>query len=274
MRLKLFAFALIAVMVSPAAPAQTLYGLVDLGYQYAKHADGNVNKRFLQSGQHSGSRLGVRGTEVLSAGTYATYQIEFNIQADNGDPAATGTQRQTFVGLGNKGWGELTLGRQYTHTYHAFNVGSASGVGTFSSFYTLDGVGFEQRVSNSVKYSSPALGGFSAGTLWAPGESTTAGASDHGDYSEFALRFARGSIGVAGSLARQVTQVAAIENHLKINQIAAHWDNRAMAFTAATLLAETRVPPRERRRPTSAPTGSTRWRASAAGTRSTGCGVG
>ena len=230
MRAKLLALAAAAAMVSPAAPAQTLYGLVDLGYQYAKHADGDVNKRFLQSGQHSGSRLGVRGTEDLAAGTYATYQIEFNIQAENGDPAATGTQRQTFVGLGNKGWGELTLGRQYTHTYHAFNVGSASGVGTFSSFYTLDGPGFEQRVSNSVKYTSPVLGGFSAGALWAPGESTAAGASDNGDYTEFALRFAQGSIGVAGSLARQVAQVATIENHLKINQIAAHWDNRSYGF--------------------------------------------
>ena len=226
MKHKLFAAALGGALISPAVFAQTVYGIVDVGYQHAKHADGDVNKNFIQSGQQSGgSRFGVRGTEDLGAGTYATYQIEFDVIADSGATSATGmTQRQTFVGLGGKSWGELTLGRQYIHTYHAFSVGSPLGAGTFSSFYTTDIVGFPLRVSNSVKYSSPVFGGFSAGALWAPGESTTAGASDNGDYTDFILRFAQGPIGIAGSVGRQITQAATIENHLKFHQIAAHWD--------------------------------------------------
>lgn len=223
-------------LASSAAFAQTLYGIVDVGYQNAKHADGDVNEHFIQSGQHSASRLGVRGTEELAAGTYATYQIEFDIIADTGATSAAGmTQRLTAVGLGGKSWGELTLGRQYTHTYHAFLVGSASGVGTFSSFLIADGPGITQRASNSLKYSSPAFGGFSAGALWAPGgvlaaESTGAGASDNGDYTDFALRFAAGPFGLGASRARQITQAATVENHLKLNQIAAHWDNRAFGL--------------------------------------------
>ena len=227
-QLKLLAAAALGgTLVSPAVFAQTVYGLVDVGYQYAKHADGIVNKNFVQSGQHSGSRFGVRGTEDLAAGIYATYQIEFNIVADTGGPGATDTTRQTFVGLGSKAWGELTLGRQYTQTYHAFHVGSASGTTTFSSFYTTDGMAFPQRISNAVKYSSPAMGGFSFGALHAFGESTTAGTSDHGDYSDFILRFSPGPIGIAASHARQITQVATVENHLKINQLVGNWDNRA-----------------------------------------------
>lgn len=228
MKTKAWLVAAAGALVSPALLAQTLYGLVDLGYQFAKHSDAVVNKNFLQSGQHSGSRLGVRGNEDLAAGTYAIYQIEFDVVADTGATSASGmTQRQTFVGLGSKSWGELTLGRQYTQTYHAFGVGSAVGTSTFSSFYTADGVGFPQRVSNAVKYTSRAFGGITGGALWAPGESTTAGASDNGDYTDFMMRFSQGPLGIAGSLARQITQAATVENHLKTNQLAAHWDSGA-----------------------------------------------
>ena len=232
MKSRLLAAAVAGALASPAALAQTLYGIVDVGYQHARHADGDVNKRFIQSGQHSGSRFGVRGSEDLAAGTYAMYQVEFNILADTGGPGATDTTRLTMVGMGSKAWGELTLGRQYTHSFHTFAVGSASGYGTFSSFYVPDGPGITTRASNSVKYSSPVMGGFSVGALWAPGgtlatESTAVGASDNGDYTDFALRFTPGPLGIALSRARQITQAAGVENHLKFNQIAANWDNRA-----------------------------------------------
>ena len=39
----------------------------------------------------------------------------------------------TFVGLGSKAWGELTLGRQYTHQFHTIAVGSAAAYATFAS---------------------------------------------------------------------------------------------------------------------------------------------
>src|SRR5687767_3524890 len=110
MRKSLLAVVAGGVLASPAAFAQTPYGVVDLGYQHAKHADGEVNKRFIQSGQHSGSRIGVRGTEDLAGATYATYTIEFDVIADTGATSATGmTSRLTFLGLGSKAWGELTL---------------------------------------------------------------------------------------------------------------------------------------------------------------------
>src|SRR5687767_1022224 len=103
MKKKLLAVAVVGALASPVAFAQTLYGIVDVGYQNSKYSDGDVNKHFIQSGQHSGSHFGVRGSEDLAAGTYAMYQIEFDITADTGATAAAGmTQRLTFVGLGSK----------------------------------------------------------------------------------------------------------------------------------------------------------------------------
>lgn len=231
MKKKLLAVAVVGALASPAAFAQTLYGIVDLGYQNLKYADGDVNKHFIQTGQHSGSRFGVRGSEDLAGGTYAMYQIEFDIQADTGATAAAGmTNRLTMVGFGSKAWGELTLGRQYTHTFHTFAVGSAAGYGTFSSFYTggLGPVtGTTTRASNSVKYSSPVMGGFSVGALWAPGESTTAGASSNGDYMDFAVRYTPGPFGVALSFAQATAEAGGVDNTTDEIQLTANWDNRA-----------------------------------------------
>lgn len=227
MKKKLLAVAVVGALASPAALAQTLYGIVDVGYQNSKYADGDVNKNFIQSGQHSGSRFGVRGSEDLAGGTYAMYQIEFNIVADTGGPGATDTTRLTFAGLGSKAWGELTLGRQYTHTFHTFAVGSASGYGTFTSFYNASTTGIMTRASNSVKYSSPNMGGFSVGALWAPGEDTTPGEKSNGNYLDFAVRYTPGPFGASLSHARTSVDTAGVDEDLEQTQITANWDNRA-----------------------------------------------
>ena len=243
MKKKLLAVAVVGALASPVAVAQTLYGIVDVGYQNSKYADGDVNKHFIQSGQHSGSRLGVRGSEDLAAGTYVMYQVEFNIVADTGGPGATDTTRLTFVGLGSKAWGELTLGQQYTHSFHTFAVGSASGYGTFSSFYSggVTGTGIATRASNSVKYSSPVMSGFSVGALWSPGaatEPTAVGASGNGNYMDFAVRYTPGPFGVAISHAIATAEAAGVENDTDLTQITANWDNRAFGIYGGFLQSE------------------------------------
>jgi len=234
MKKKLLAVAVVGALASPAAFAQTLYGIVDLGYQNLKYADGDVNKHFIQSGQHSGSRFGVRGSEDLAGGTYAMYQIEFDVVADTGaTPGGGMTNRLSMVGFGSKAWGELTLGRQYTHSFHTFAVGSASGYGTFTTYYASQGAqgpNITTRASNSVKYSSPVMGGFSVGALWAPGESTTAGTSSNGNYMDFALRYTPGPFGVAVSHAIGTAEAAGVENETTQTQITANWDNRAFGI--------------------------------------------
>lgn len=231
MKKKLLAAAVVGALASPVAFGQTLYGIVDLGYQNAKHSDGDVNKHFMVQGQHSGSRLGVRGSEDLAGGTYAMYQIEFNIQADNGDPAATGTQRLTFVGLGSKAWGELTLGQQYTHQFHTIAVGSASAYATFTSI--AGHVPELTRASNSIKYSSPVMGGFAVGFLWGLSgtgatEATAAGAD--ADYWDAAIRYTPGPFGVALGYGVGTVTAAGVETETTSTQLSANWDNRAFGI--------------------------------------------
>jgi predicted porin len=223
----------VGALASPVAFAQTLYGIVDLGYQNAKHSDADVNKDFLVQGQHSGSRLGVRGSEDLAGGTYAMYQIEFNIQADNGDPAATGTQRLTFVGLGSKAWGEFTIGQQYTHQFHTIAVGSATAYATFTSI--AGQVPELTRASNSIKYSSPVMGGFSVGALWGlsgtgPTEPTAVGSE--ANYWDAAVRYTPGPFGVALGYGVGTTETLGVETENTSTQLSANWDNRAFGIYA------------------------------------------
>ena len=214
MNKKLLAAAVVGALASPAAFAQTVYGIVDVGYQnVSDYAPGDVNKDFFTTGQHSSSRLGVRGSEDLAGGTYAMYQIEFDIQADTGETPSSGmTHRLTFVGLGSKSWGELTLGRQLTHVFHTSVVGLSAGTSTFASAY-----GQTQRTtraSNSIKYSSPVMGGFSVGALWAPSEADGSGAAEAqtagGDenYYDIAVRYTPGPFGVAAAYGQQSIEAA------------------------------------------------------------------
>jgi predicted porin len=238
MKKKLLAVAVVGALASPVAFAQTLYGIIDLGYQNLKHADGDINKDFIHQGMHSGSRLGVRGSEDLMGGTYAMYQIEFDITADTGDTPANGmTNRLTMVGLGSKAWGELTLGRQYTHTFHTFAVGSAAAYGTFGSSFLWNAF-IPSRASNSVKYSSPSMGGFSVGALWSPSTGGASGAAStepiapgtDTNYWDAAVRYAPGPFGVALSYGVNTAEAAGVETDTNRTQLSANWDNRAFGI--------------------------------------------
>lgn len=242
MKKKLLAVAVVGALASPAAFAQTLYGIVDLGYQNADYSDADVNNDFMVQGQHSGSRLGVRGSEDLAGGTYAMYQIEFNIAADTGAAADTGTQRLTMVGLGSKAWGEFTLGRQYTHTFHTIAPGSASAYATFTSTAGL--IPELTRASNSFKYSSPNMGGFSVGALWSPSGGADAeptADTAESNYWDAAIRYTPGPFGVAVSYANGTAEALGVETETTMTLLSANWDNRAFGVYGSLWQAESEV---------------------------------
>ncbi len=69
----------------PAAYAQssvTLYGIVDVGFEYLDA--GSVHGTRLQSGISAGSRWGIRGSEDLSPGWRALFTLEGRFEADTG----------------------------------------------------------------------------------------------------------------------------------------------------------------------------------------------
>ena len=216
MQKKILTAAVAAAFLAPAAVmAQStvvLYGLVDVGYQnVSRYAAGSLNHSGFGSGGARSSRLGARATEDLGGGLSARAVIEFDIAGDTGATSAAGmTQRQTFVSLDSKSWGELSLGRQLTHSFG--NVAMAEGIAGANSFQTFFGMEDQiVRSSNYLKYSSPVIGGgFTFGIGAAPGESATAGTKNHGNYLDMHARWAQGPFGIGLGHARTRTNTSVL----------------------------------------------------------------
>ncbi|WP_349607765.1 porin [Cupriavidus sp. DF5525] len=122
---KHYAAALLAVaapFAAPIASAQssvTLYGVADIGIEFLNHANVNGNTLTrMSSGNVSGSRWGLRGTEDLGGGLKGLFVLESGFDLDTGVMSQGGRLfgRQAFVGLEHQ-WGRLTLGRQQNTLY-------------------------------------------------------------------------------------------------------------------------------------------------------------
>ena len=188
MQKKIIALA-VAGLVSGAAFAQTnvtVYGVLDVGYQYSK--SDNLKFSGLESGGMSGNRIGFRGTEALGNGLNAVFQAEFGFKADQFDSKGTtagagaiSNIRNSWVGLQHATYGTATLGRQNSVAYDWIAKGYASDItGVHSSNLLLseDSVGFAQlnssdRVNNSIKYQSPNWSGFEVRAIYGFGEVVT-----------------------------------------------------------------------------------------------------
>jgi len=126
MKKSLFALAAVGAFAG-AAQAQssvTVYGILDVGYVGANEKDtisGTTTKQqvsgFGQSAQQS-SRLGFRGTEDLGGGMRAFFTIETDLTPQASTMSGV-TNRQSFVGLGQKGIGQISFGTQYTVIHNA-----------------------------------------------------------------------------------------------------------------------------------------------------------
>jgi GBP family porin len=176
MKKNLIALAILGAF-SGAALAQsnvTLYGIIDVGYQYNDpDGSGQLSTSGIQSGIQSGSRWGIRGSEALSPNLNAVFTVEGGMDVSTG-LQGTGSQvgklfgRQVWGGLSG-GWGTAVLGRVATFS---------SGTGSFDMFGVIDpfGTGFglagfqstmtpsgSFRFDNSALYQSPDWGGFKFG---------------------------------------------------------------------------------------------------------------
>jgi general bacterial porin, GBP family len=234
MQKKLMTLAVAGALAAPgvALSQVTAYGILDLGFQNSKTAPEQGAKSFIHSGQHTGSRLGFRANEALGGGLNAEAVVEFDITADTGATTPNGmTQRQTYAGLSSKSWGSLLLGRQYTQLFHGIRQGMAVGYGTFGGPYVFTGIGTtggaapaNGRASNAIKYTSPSIGGFVLGALWAFGEDGTPGNDNNNRYWDATATYAPGPFGVAVGHGRRTTDVGPVDFDRRWNMIAGNWD--------------------------------------------------
>ncbi len=124
MKKLLLASAIAALSVSAANAAPTIYGKAFVAADYV-NADfdgptGNLyDENEVQINSHA-SRLGFKGSEALTANTDVIYQLEYGTSIDGDN--ATFTNRDTFLGVNNKQYGEFRAGKNQSTLARIDNV--------------------------------------------------------------------------------------------------------------------------------------------------------
>jgi predicted porin len=179
MKKTLLAAALLAGFAG-AASAQssvTLYGLLDGGLRYNKVSlsNGSGASNFgLAYGQQSGNRLGFRGVEDIGGGNKVIFNLEAAVGLGANSSLSFG--RQAWLGLQNKSWGDVKLGRttNFATDYVGVPVDPFStGFGQLNMGRAF-GAANTDRVSNMIKYQSPNMSGFQAGVAYSFATGNTA----------------------------------------------------------------------------------------------------
>ena len=149
MKKLLLATAVAALSVSAAHAAPTVYGKALVTVDYSDFDDESSTQ--LNS---TGSRIGFKGAEALTANTDVVYQLEYGIDVD-ADEGENFRSRDTYIGLSNKQYGTLVAGRLSAIDDNINYVSQT--VGQYDGFNAASWDG--DRVNNSMAYFSPAYNG-------------------------------------------------------------------------------------------------------------------
>ena len=165
-------FVAVAVLGAFAGSAMaadvTLYGKIDLGLQY-QHLDNGTTTtdQFKEtSGQNSGSRFGLKGTEDLGNGMKVGFVLENGFSADDGKMGQGsrlfGREAQMYL---TSDYGTLGFGRMggLSSGLGSYNMNSfmAMGTGWGDQASKLSNFGLNRdRYDNSIVYRTPSFAGF------------------------------------------------------------------------------------------------------------------
>lgn len=163
MQKKLIALA-VAGLVSGAAFAQTnvtLFGIMDMGYQYKwSNVNSDVkNKSSIDGGGQDGSRFGLRGSEDLGNGLKVNFEMVAGYDADTGYSYGGNGRLMSegaWVGLEGASWGQVKAGyiASFLDDNTGIDVTGRIGVGSTGALY---GTG---KYANFVAWYSPKWDGF------------------------------------------------------------------------------------------------------------------
>jgi predicted porin len=199
MKKSLFAVAALGAFTGAvqAQSSVTVYGIMDVGFQgvtsRAPYSSTNLSQvksnstRFTGEGSESTSRLGFRGTEDLGGGTRAFFTVEFQLnptaQTLSGDTGNGLFNRQSFVGLGQKGIGQAAIGTQYTPVHMAvsrtdpgqannmlgnviYAVNGSTGSGQTATSYTV-------RYNNALTFMTDRFSGVQVNGIYVNNDTTS-----------------------------------------------------------------------------------------------------
>ena len=180
MKKTLAAVAVLGAFAGSALAADVqLYGIVDMGLNYT-HIDGDgayedIDSFSMESGQQSGSRWGIKGTEDLGNGLTVGFVLEDGFSADTGSEGTNPMfDRESMLFL-QGGFGKVAFGR-----IGSFNQGqgSFSKIGMLTPFGTSFGDYAAQagnvfasstRYDNSIVYETPNFAGFQVTAMYSMG---------------------------------------------------------------------------------------------------------
>lgn len=170
MKKTLAALAVLGAFAGTAAAADvTVYGVVDLGLNYL-HSEttdsSDVNSFSMKTGQNSGSRFGLKGTEDLGNGMTAGFVLENGFKADDGtldqNGRLFGREAVVYVkgafgtfAMGRTGALAAGTGSYNLLKYAPFSTGW-SNTATRGNFW----IGDRDRMDNTVTYVTPTFAGF------------------------------------------------------------------------------------------------------------------
>ena len=177
MKKTLAAVAVLGAFAGSAFAADvTLYGRIDGGFQYNQNSiDVNGTEVVddssfkMGSGQSTGSRFGLKGTEELSEGLKAGFVLEHGFNFDNGGFGDTTRMfnREASLQLISDDFGTLALGRMgsiksdagtfgfYAGAVNPFGTGWSNIPGVGASIFS----GHDSRWDNMITYKSPTFAG-------------------------------------------------------------------------------------------------------------------
>jgi general bacterial porin, GBP family len=222
----------------------TLYGVADTFVQYLNN--GGHTSYSERSGGAAGSRFGLLGREDLGGGLQAKFDVETGYNINNGTlftDTTTLFYRQAWVGLSDKKYGSLTLGRQYQPTFTTaygadpflLNEVLSPLVGAVLTVdrNSLSTQSIAGRTSNAVLYQSPDFGGVRltamygfAATVTQPVPATTGNILDvSATYTGYGLYAA-----VAYQNERPGTETIAIGPFSSLNLVATEHFTGALAY--------------------------------------------
>jgi predicted porin len=219
-----------AALAQSPASSVNIFGVVDVGVVAIDGASSSQS-RFVSSGQQLGSRLGLRGVELISPGWEARFIIEHQFYGDSGsqnqETPISGTKLPDWVFAGvpltikgalaptlgatlnasleNRFWhrqawvglvtpvGALLAGRQYSPAFTTYGRFDPHQAGNVGNALTLFAAptGIEVRVDNSLQW-AVEKSGFRVNVMLAPGE----GAVGNGRFTGVSAGYANGGLDV------------------------------------------------------------------------------
>ena len=194
MKKLLLATAIAALSVSAAQAAPTIYGKAFVTMDYVNTDNGNEDSDSVQINSNS-SRIGFKGSEAITANTDVIYQLEYGIDIDN-DAEDNFKNRDTYLGLNNKTYGQFRFGHNQSTTDYVNNVlVSDAYFDNLGNFMADSG-----RVKNSVVWLAPKYQGLplQIAAMYAADETSVEDSSDRNSGFGVSAMFDQGTGFTAG----------------------------------------------------------------------------